>query len=58
MRYREYSKSQLEDLTNDLNIRFDIDRLKNSEIKELAKIFSVSYQTMFYRLQSLGILRK
>lgn len=32
--------------------------LKDFEIKELAKKFSVSYQTMIYRLQGLEILRK
>lgn len=32
--------------------------LEDLEIKELAKKFSVSYQTMIYRLQSLEILRK
>lgn len=31
MRYKEYSKSQLEDLANDLNISFDIDRLKKAK---------------------------
>lgn len=32
--------------------------LKDFEIKELSNRFSVSYQTMVYRLQSLEILRK
>lgn len=45
------------------DISIDIDNtsiisLKDIKIKELAKRFSVSNQTMIYRLQSLGILRK
>lgn len=46
-----------------IKISTDIDNinsilLKDFEIKELANRFSVSYQTMIYRLQSLEILRK
>lgn len=28
MRYKEYSKSQLEELANELNYKFDIERLE------------------------------
>lgn len=32
MRYKQYSKSQLEELANDLNREFDIERLEKAKV--------------------------